>query len=178
MIKDVMTGTYTYNGEDFNFEFATDLTASEKAAFVASVTNTLVDKDYQMVLRDIIFDYHIITAFTDIDVSFVTESENPIDTIEDILNETSIVDIVKSSIKVGLVDELNKATDANIEYHTGIHKNVLGESLSNLIRTFENKVNEFDMTGAMDMVKKFSGMTEEFTPETIVKAYTDMTKNK
>ena len=176
MIKDVMTGTYTYKGEDVNFNFYTNLTASEKAAFVASITNTLVDEDYQMLLRDMIFDYRIITEFTDVDMSFVVDSDNSIDEIEDFLMETNIVDIVKSNVKAGLIEELNKAVDTNIEYRTGIHKNAFGESLVGLIKTLENKVDEFDMTGAMDMVKKFSGMTGDFTPKSIVEAYMDMTK--
>ena len=61
--------------------------------------------------------------------------------------------------------------DLNIEYKTGIHTNPLNEALTSLVNTLERKVNEADLDAMMEMASKFSGMTEEFTPESVVKAY-------
>lgn len=183
MMKDVMTGTYIKGDENFNFNFYTDLSAYDKMKFVTSVTKTIVGDNYNSIVRDLIFDFNIVEIFTDIDTSFAHDEDkpttiNPIIPIEEFLEETNVVDIVKANIKEGLIDELNKAVDVNIEYKTGIHKNALNDALASLIGTFEKKVNEFDMSGVMEMVKAFSDMTEDFTPENIVDAYmkTDVAK--
>lgn len=173
MMKDVMTGIYIKGEENFEFTFKTYLTTSEKAKFVAAVTNVLIGDNYLPVLRDIFFDYYIVALFTDVNtgVDFKAEPINVIDEIESFLDETNIVDIVKANIDDELIDELNKAIDENIEYRTGIHKNALNDALASLLGTIENKVNKIDLTNAMDMIKAFSGMTEDFTPENLVNAY-------
>lgn len=174
-MKDVMTGTYIKGNENFNFTFTTDLSAFSKMTFVNSVTDTLVDENYNSIVRDLIFDFYIIEAFTNVDISFVydegNEVVNPIIVIEEFLDETNIVDIVKANIKEGLIEELNNAIDANIEYRTGIHRNALNDALAGLINTLEKKLEGFDMGNAMEMVEAFSGLTGDFTPENIVDAY-------
>lgn len=182
-MKEVRTGTYIKGDESFNFNFYTNLSAYDKMRFVTSVTETLVGENYNSIVRDLIFDFNIVEIFTDVDTSFVKDENdkptvNPIIPIEEFLEETNIVDIVVANVKDGLIDELNKAVDANIEFKTGIHKNALNDALVSLIGTFEKKVNEFDMSSMMDMVKAFGGITEDFTPENIIDAYmkTDIAK--
>lgn len=180
MMKEVMTGTYIKNDEYINFNFKTDLTTYEKANFVAAVTNALVGENYLPVLRNMFFDFYTIAIFTDVDIS-IDDSDESIDVVEEVenfVNETNIVDIVRANIDDELIDELNKAIDDNIEYRTGIHKNALNDALASLVNTLENKVNQIDLTSAMDMIQAFGGMTEDFTPESLVNAYmnTDVAK--
>lgn len=172
-MKDVMTGTYIKGDENIGFTFKTYLTTSEKAKFVAAVTDVLVGDNYLPVLRDVFFDYYIIALFTNVNtgIDFKAESIDIIDEIENFLNETNIVDIVKANIDDELINELNKAIDENIEYRTGIRKNILNDSLASLFGVIEKKVNQIDLTNAMDMIKVFSDMTGDFTPENLVNAY-------
>lgn len=167
-----MTGSYVYNGEIINFDFYTNLSAASKVGFVSSVTNTLVGENYNYIIKDLIFDYMIIKLFTTVDTSEIDKSANLVNMIEEFLYETNIVDIVKANVKNGLIEELKEAVDLNIEYRTGIHTNPLNQALTNLVNTLENKVNSIDLDSAMEMAKMFSGMTDELTPENIVKAYT------
>lgn len=177
-MKNVMTGTYFHNDNSYNFEFATDLSAYRKTMFVNYVVNSIVsDGCYNSIVRDVVFDFGLISILTDIDTSFINtrddegNSINPIIFIEQFLEETNVVDIVKANMENGLLDELNKAVDKSIEYRTGIHPSPLNEALANLVSTLEKKINEFDMGSMMDMAQKFAGMTGELTPESIMKAY-------
>lgn len=172
MVKNVMTGTYTRNDEEVaTFDFYTELSASNKVKFVNSVISILVDEDYNSIIRDLIFDYMIIDVFTTVDISDIENSANFLDDAEEFLAETNIVDIVKANMEIGLLEELNKAVDLGIEYRTGIHTNPLNEALTSLINTIDTKVNEVDLNSMMEMATKFTGMTDEFTPENIVNAY-------
>lgn len=174
-MKNVMTGTYIQkneNGEEnSNFNFYTELSAADKLRFVNTVVSLLVDDEsYDFIIRDLIVDYCIIDIFTNIDTSDISECDF-IDNAERFLKETNAVDIVKTNMKDGLLDELNKAIDLNIQYITGIHSNPLSDSLANLVNTLEKKVDEFDVGSVMEMVQKFVGMTGEFTTDNIVNAY-------
>lgn len=171
-------GAYTYNGESFNFNFATSISAQDKAIFVRTVVDTLVDDfNYDSVLRDIIFDYTTISMFTDIDTSFLKVNDGEgnmiadIDILEDFLLSTNIVEIVKANAFPTLFDQLNEAVDKSIQYRTGIHPSPLSDALSSLISTIEEKINEVNTDEMMGMATKLAGITGEITPESIVNAY-------
>lgn len=167
-----MTGAYTYNDESYNFNFGTDLSISEKAGLVNSVANlVVVDEDYNSVIKDLVFDFYVIDYFTDVDVSELRKSLQFLNDVEEFLEETNIVDIVKTNMEIGLLEELENAVNKSIEYRTGIHPSPIADSLASLINTLEKKVNEFDMGDAMGMAQKFMSMTGELTPESVVNAY-------
>ena len=177
-MKEMMMGVFTYNGEDYEFNFQTSLSALDKMTFVKTVVHNLVDDEgYEIVVKDLIFDFAIIEMFTNIDTSFINAQDddgndiNPIILVEHFLNETNVVDIVKSNMEADLLDELKHAVDLNIQYLTGIHCNPLSESVAKLISTLEKKVSETDLNGMMEMAQKFVGMTEDFSLENIVNAY-------
>ena len=172
MVKNVMIGSYIYNDETVDFNFYTNLTMSEKIEFISGVTNVLIGENYLPVLRDMMFDYFVIKLFTDVNTPDIGEDDDVIEIIEEFLEVTDIVDVVKANMDFGLIEELNYGIDKNIEYKTGIRKNDLNEALASLVNTLERKVNEIDLTGAMEMVSKFAGMTDDFTTENIVKAFT------
>lgn len=184
-MKNVMNGVYTYNNEDYNFIFATDLSAFNKMIFVKSVVETVVsDNNYNSIIKDLIFDFNIIRVFTDVDTYFVNVKDddgntiNPIIPIEEFLEETNIVDIVKKNMRIGLLDELNDAVNKSIQYLTGIHTNPISESIASLINTIEKKVSEVDLDSMMDMVNKFANMTEDFTMENLINKYMESDAHK
>lgn len=169
---EVKTGVYTRDGEDVSFNFYTSLSASDKVRFVDSVVSTIVTDDgYNYVIKDMIFDYLIVNYFTDVDTSEISESQNNIDAIEDFLNETNVVDIVKMNISAGVIDELEKAVELNVEYKTGIHINPISSSLSNLLDTIERKVNGIDFEEMMGVAEAMSGISDELTADKILDAY-------
>lgn len=166
-------GIYTRNGLEFEFNFYTSLRAVDKMRFVTGVTDLVVGDNYNSVIRDMMFSFNIISIFTDVDISDITDPENnnAIDMIEDLLDETNIVEIVMANAQNGLIAELNKAVDDNIEYRTGIHKNTLTESLGNLVNTIERKLDDVDVDSMMELAQVFGGMTGELTPERMLDAY-------
>ena len=177
-MKNVMMGTYIRGDELIDFNFGTDLSAYDKVAFVRTVVDTLVnDAAYDSIIRDMIFDFVIVKFFTDIDTAFTKKMDDdgnsisPIILIEQFLEETNVVDIVKANMEVGLLDELNRSVDRSIEYRTGIHPSPLNEALASLVNTLEKKMNGFDMNSMMGMAQKFVGMTDKLTPDSVVNAY-------
>ena len=172
MIKEVKTGTYFKGEESFNFDFYTNLSTAKKVEFVNSVTSIVVDgSNYNSVIRDLVFNFYVVDVFTTVNTVDLKTSKHFLDDVEEFLDETNIVDIVKANVEVGLIEELNKSVDLNIEYLTGIHPSPLNDALTSLMNTLERKINEVDLNSMMEMASKFSGMTEEFTPESIVNAY-------
>lgn len=177
-MKNAMMGTYFYNDESHNFNFATDLSAFSKLIFVNSVVDSVVDdKRYNIIVKDLLFDFNIVRVFTDIDTSFVNAKDddgndiNPIIFIESFLSSTNVVEIVKANMEAGLLNELNNAIDKSIEYRTGIHSNPIGDAFARLMNTIEEKINEVDLDSMMSMAQKFASMTEDFTLENVVNTY-------
>ena len=115
-------GTYIYNDEAHNFNFGTDLSIADKQKFVNSVVGLVVDDEYyNSILRDLIFDFYVVEYLTDIDTAELRESASFVNDVEQFLEETDIVEIVKANAFPTLFDELNDAIDKSIEYKTGIH---------------------------------------------------------
>lgn len=178
--KNVKTGAYTYKNESIPFNFYTELRAVDKIKFINAVCDTLIDTNYYSVIRDLVFDFQIVNVFTDVVVPELQDSPSPISIIEEFLDDTNIVEIVKANVDKKLIAELEKAVDENIEYRTGIHKNTLEDALTSLLYTVEQKINDVDTEGMMEMAMKLNSISDELTPERILQAYseTDMFKNR
>lgn len=179
-------GVFTYNNESYNFDFKTSLSAYEKMIFVRTVVDSIVsDNIYDVVVKDLIFDFAIIETFTNIDTSFIDMKDdngddvNPIIIIEHFLEETNVVNIVKANMEIGLFDELNRAVNLNIQYLTGIHFNSLSDSIASLVATLEKKVDGIDLSNMREAVQKFANMSEDFTLENAMKFFmnSDIHKN-
>lgn len=172
MNNEIKTGVYTLDGEDTPFAFYTSLNAYRKSQFVVSVCNTLIGDNYNYVINDLVFDYFIVAIFTDIDVSEVQKSDNGITAMEEFVEKFKpVVDIVKANSVDGVLDELHKAIDLNIEYRTGIHINPISSSLANLIDTLTSKFNSFDLDKMMEIAEPMSKIAGELTPEKMLDAY-------
>lgn len=178
--KNVKTGAYTYKNESVPFNFYTELRAVDKIKFINAVCDTLIDTNYYSVIRDLVFDFQIVNVFTDVVVPELQDSPSPISIIEEFLDDTNVVEIVKANVDKKLIAELEKAVDENIEYRTGIHKNTLEDALTSLLHTVEQKINDVDTEGMMEMAMKLNSISDELTPERMLQAYseTDMFKNR
>lgn len=169
----VKTGVYTdFNGEEKTFSFYTSLDASDKLAFVNTVTDLLVTENYNYIVKDLMFDFAIIEVFAiDVDTNYITESVNPLREIEKLVEETGIVSIVKLNAEDGVIEALEKAVEINVEYRTGIHRNPIVESLSNLLDSLESKLNNIDFEDLMGVAQLLTGASDQLNPESIVDAY-------
>ena len=172
MKNEVKTGVYTIDGKDNPFAFYTSLNAYRKSQFVVSVCNTLVGDNYNYVLADLVFDYFVVAIFTDIDVSEVQKSDNGISAMEEFVDKCQpVIDTVKENAVDGVLDELRKAIDLNIEYRTGIHINPISSSIANLLDTLNNKFSGFDLDKMMEIAEPMSKIAGELTPEKMLDAY-------
>lgn len=179
MKMNMKTGAYAYNGELHNFNFYTDISIANKLKFVNSVVDLVVNENhYNSVIRDLVFDFYVIDIMTDVDVKELKDSFVFLNDVEEFLFSTNIVEIVKANTSPTLFEELNKAIDLNIQYLTGIHPSPIADSLSLLISALEKKINEVDLNEMMGMVQKFSSMTGELTPESIINAYINSDMHK
>ena len=170
--NNIKLGVYNLNGEDFTFNFKTSLSAIEKVYFVNSVTESLIDDNYNYVLKDLIFDFYIVDVFCiDFDMSDIFKSESLIENIENLLDETNIVDIIKANVDADVISELRDAVDLNIEYRTGIHINPISSSFANLLDTLNNKFSGFDLDKMMEIAEPMSKIAGELTPEKMLDAY-------
>lgn len=170
-MKETKLGAYIRNDETFNFEFITNLTASKKITFVNAIVDTVVGDNYNSLIRDLMFDHMIIQLFTNVGNFYLRDADDKVDAIEQFLEESNVVEIVKANMEFGLLDQLNNAVDKAIEYRTGIHPSPIADSLASLFSTLDKKIEEVDLGSAMGMAQKLVGMTGEFTPESLVNAY-------
>ena len=147
--------------------------------FVKTVINNLIDDDYyDVVIKDLIFDFAIIELFTNVDTSFIDNQKdddgnkiNPITVIEHFLEESDVLKIVKANMEDGLLENLNRAVDLNIQYLTGINMNPINDAIASLVSTLEKKVDGIDLDSMMEMAQKFTNMTEDLTAENVVNEY-------
>lgn len=171
-------GTYTYNGEDVEYHYSSSATYSEQITFVNAVTNIVVNEyNYISLLKGVAFNYALVTMFTDIDgIIFKDENgEADIDIFDKFDNETGVSDFLKSVIDSKIITALNSSLDDNIAYKTGIHRDLISMAVVDLIKTLENKINDFSSNlgnnELIDFVKKFNA--EDMNSESIVKSYLD-----
>lgn len=168
---DTKTGVYTKNGEEYSFEFKINLRAKDKVKFINNVVDIIIGDNYYPVIKDLIFDYAVISVFTDIDVYDINSSSNFLSDVEDLVNDTNIVEVVKANAVEGLIEELSNAVDKNIEFKTGIHDESLADNLSSLVKSLESQIAGMDMETIMNMAEKFNSVSGELTPEKIIDAY-------
>lgn len=179
---DKKNAVYSRGNEEFVFDFHTSISAGDKARFVNSVTYLLVGDNYNIILKDIIFDLYIVKIFTNVDVSWILKSKTLADDAEKFLRETNVVEIVKANAKDGVIEELENALALNIEYKTGIHRNIISESIVSLIDAVEKKVNGFtiDADSLMGMMNILNEISGELTMDKMLDAYakSDMYKSQ
>ena len=180
MKNNVKMGVYTFKGNESTFNFYTSLSAVDKVRFVNAVCSNVVDTNYNSIIRDLIFDFELINVFTDVDIDYIIKSDAPLDLMEELVEETKIVAIIKANAKDGVIEELNKAVDDNIAYLTGIHKNPIVEGLSNLLNTIEKKLADIDTSEMMKAAQMITSMTGELSTDNMLDSYakSDMFKNK
>lgn len=157
-MKNIKTGVAIdkRTNEELKFNFQTDLTIKEKIRFVSSVVNTVVGDDYYSFLKDLIFDFEIIEIFTDIDTSDISKATDRIATMEEFVNNTNVVEIVKANSE-NVIAELYQAVEDDLEFKTSVHRSTVLNSLEKLINSLDNALNK-NYDDIVSMAKKINEM--------------------
>lgn len=167
----VINSVYMNGDKEIAFSFKTNLRASEKSKFVNTVTDLLVDGvNYNAVLFDLVFKYILVVFLTDIDTSEIDDAPNTMDRIEDFIENTNIVDVVKANVEAGLIDELRIAAIDNIAYRTGVRHDGLQDALAKLLTTVEQRIRSVDVDALMAAANTL-GKIGDLTPEHILDVF-------
>lgn len=171
---EVYEGTYYDNRLErtVDFEYTTELTAQQKVNFVNNVLEVIFSNDYcYSIIKDEIIDIMLVDTFTNI-LKTDEDFDYKLNAIDEFLSNTNVVDIIRENINPHLYEELVDAIDENISYKTGIDRNGISTAVSSLLKTIENKVSAFDVDELTNILKEFSGLTDNLSEEKIMELYT------
>ena len=158
--------------KEIDFKYRTELTLQQKVSFVNFVLGVIFDDDYCFsIIKNEVFDIALIYMFTDV-LQYEEDFTFSLNNIEEMLNTTNVIDILKKEIDNDLIKDLNEVIDINIAYKTGVNVNSISTSFSSLLKTIENKVSDFDVDEFSNTLKKFGDITNGMSPDKIMELYT------
>ena len=158
--------------KEIDFKYRTELTLQQKVSFVNFVLGVIFDDDYCFsIIKNEVFDIALIYMFTDV-LQYDEDFTFSLNNIEEMLNTTNVIEILKNEIDKDLIKDLNEVIDINIAYKTGVNVNSISTSFSSLLKTIENKVSDFDVDEFSNTLKKFGDITNGMSPDKIMELYT------
>ena len=158
--------------KEIDFKYRTELTLQQKVSFVNFVLGVIFDDDYCFsIIKNEVFDIALIYMFTDV-LKYDEDFTFSLNNIEEMLNTTNVIEILKKEIDNDLIKDLNEVIDMNIAYKTGVNVNSISTSFSSLLKTIENKVSDFDVDEFSNTLKKFGDITNGMSPDKIMELYT------
>lgn len=167
---------YTFNGEEKSFNFRTSLRANEKVNFVRYVTNLIiVDNMYEHTIKDMMFDFAIITFFTDVDTNELFSTDDiSLNEVEDVVYGTGIADIVKDNAEENLITDLYRSVGYYVEQLTGISTNTVSDAVIRLIESANNKIlGRYDIDEVMNMANIISNSVGKISAKDIWDSYAE-----
>ena len=172
---DLMYNSKYYDSKlekEIDFKYRTELTLQQKVSFVNFVLGVIFDDDYCFsIIKNEVFDIALIYMFTDV-LQYDEDFTFSLNNIEEMLNTTNVIEILKKEIDNDLIKGLNEVIDINIAYKTGVNVNSISTSFSSLLKTIENKVSDFDVDEFSNTLKKFGDITNGMSPDKIIELYT------
>lgn len=158
--------------KEIDFKYRTELTLQQKVSFANFVLGVIFDDDYCFsIIKNEVFDIALIYMFTDV-LQYEEDFTFSLNNIEEMLNTTNVIEILKNEIDKDLIKDLNEVIDINIAYKTGVNVNSISTSFSSLLKTIENKVSDFDVDEFSNTLKKFGDITNGMSPDKIMELYT------
>ena len=158
--------------KEIDFKYRTELTLQQKVSFANFVLGVIFDDDYCFsIIKNEVFDIALIYMFTDV-LQYDEDFTFSLNNIEEMLNTTNVIEILKNEIDKDLIKDLNEVIDINIAYKTGVNINSISTSFSSLLKTIENKVSDFDVDEFSNTLKKFGDITNGMSPDKIMELYT------
>ena len=172
---DLMYNSKYYDSKlekEIDFKYRTELTLQQKVSFANFVLGVIFDDDYCFsIIKNEVFDIALIYMFTDV-LQYDEDFTFSLNNIDEMLNTTNVIDILKKEIDNDLIKDLNEVIDINIAYKTGVNVNSISTSFSSLLKTIENKVSDFDVDEFSNTLKKFGDITNGISPDKIMELYT------
>ena len=158
--------------KEIDFKYRTELTLQQKVSFANFVLGVIFDDDYCFsIIKNEVFDIALIYMFSDV-LKYDEDFTFSLNNIEEMLNTTNVIEILKNEIDKDLIKDLNEVIDINIAYKTGVNVNSISTSFSSLLKTIENKVSDFDVDEFSNTLKKFGDITNGMSPDKIMELYT------
>lgn len=179
-MNNLKKGFCNFKGEEYEFEFLTDIQLESKVKFINTVVQLVVDensKTYMPILKETMINWMIIKIFTNIDVTEIEENGSQLNEIADFLENTNAVNIVIGNMKEGLYEELISSIDDGIEYKTGIHRNDITTMIASLINELKNKIGDYnpkELIKAMNALNK----VKKVKPEDVLNLYLNSEERK
>lgn len=166
-------GVYTKKdtNEQVQFNYTTNLNAKNKIKFVNNTTSLIVGNNYNSIIKDLMFDYSVILMFTDVDTSYIEDEVDAITAIENLVENTNIVDIVVKNADENVIEDLRLALDENISYKTGIKYDPVSKSIAKVFNTIDKMLKDVNIEEMMNAAKNVSKISGDITPEKILEAY-------
>ena len=123
-------------GKKTEYILEKSLSLSQKMSFVVEVAGTVVSKEvgYAYVLKQVIFNYCLITYYTNI-VLFENGTEFSLDKVEKFVNDNkeNVLDVIRDNVSDDEYTELKFACDEAIEYRK-LHYNDLKDEIEDLLQ--------------------------------------------
>lgn len=125
-----------FNGKKIEYILEKGLSLSQKMNFVVEVAGTVVSKEvgYAQILRQPIFEYCLITYYTNI-VLFENSEDFSLDRVDKFIkdNKANVLDIIRENISDDEIMELDVACNEAIEYRK-LHYNDLKDEIEDLLQ--------------------------------------------
>jgi len=125
-----------FNGKKIEYILEKGLSLSQKMNFVVEVAGTVVSKEvgYAQILRQPIFEYCLITYYTNI-VLFENGEDFSLDRVDKFIkdNKANVLDIIRENISDDEIMELDVACNEAIEYRK-LHYNDLKDEIEDLLQ--------------------------------------------
>lgn len=125
-----------FDGKKVEYMLEKGLSLSQKMSFVVEVAGTVVSKEvgYASVLRQPMFDYYLITYYTNI-VLFENDENFSLDKVEKFIrdNKENVLDVIRENVPQDERAELDAACNETIEYRK-LHYNDLKDEIEDLLQ--------------------------------------------
>ena len=125
-----------FDGRKVEYVLERGLSLSQKMSFVVEVAGTVVSKEvgYAQVLRQPMFEYCLITYYTNI-VLFENGEEFSLDKVDKFIknNKENVIDVIRENVSDDERAELDDACNKAIEYRK-LHYNDLKDEIEDLLQ--------------------------------------------
>lgn len=125
-----------FDGRKVEYVLERGLSLSQKMSFVVEVAGTVVSKEvgYAQVLRQPIFEYCLITYYTNI-ILFENGEEFSLDKVDKFIkdNKENVLDVIRENISADEIEALDDACNEAIEYRK-LHYNDLKDEIEDLLQ--------------------------------------------
>jgi len=170
---------YYKNDEKIEYNIKTAiLSANEKIVITDLVLSNIVNEESKLIyipLKDLTLDYALIKVMTDINIDeYVVNEENRAISpgrLEDFIVNSKLSPVMRDTVGVEVINELNYIIDKNLEYRTGVKIKDVTYEIASLVEVAKQKIKDIDVGSLVEIANKLKGFTGENIEGKIVDSY-------